>query len=120
MRTYQYVFRSQQQHDGPPSPLGDVALSLLLVLAHYPAHHAQLVNGVKDALHHLQDAAAAAGDSEGGAGRFGTPMPAGGSAASIRFSQLYHFFATGECEMGLVLNAAGRELLDATSLSSKL
>ena len=74
--------------------MGDVALSLLLVLAHYPAHHAQLVNGVKEALHHLQDAAAA-GDAECGTGRFGFPMPAGGSGASISFSRLYDFFATG-------------------------
>lgn len=88
LRTYQYILRHGAD-DPTPSPLGDLALILLLVLAHYPAHHADLVNGVKEGLHHLRDVAA--DDAEGGA------------AAALKqsqhpgfsFARLHDFFASG-------------------------
>ncbi|KAF6251495.1 Dyggve-Melchior-Clausen syndrome protein-domain-containing protein [Scenedesmus sp. NREL 46B-D3] len=66
LRTYQYIVRHSSHADGPPSPLSGLALSLLLVLAHYPAHHAQLVNGVKAGLQALQDDAAGSDAEQGG------------------------------------------------------
>lgn len=98
LRTYQYIVRSHQHQTGTPSPLADLALSLLLILAHYPAHHAQLTNGVKESLHHLRDVTPA-GDSEAGTGRFSSPGPTGQNTAAVSFAQLYKFFATGECCM---------------------
>lgn len=103
LRTYQYIVRTQQHQGGLSSPLADVALSLLLVLAHYPAQHAQLVNGVKQALHGLQDAAAT-GDSAGDTGRYSSP---GEGGASISFSRLYDFFATGKYMPGACLQFSG-------------
>lgn len=97
LRTYQYIVRHSSSsggasHDVTPSPLGDLALSLLLVLAHYPAHHAQLPNGVREGLHSLQDLPGTA-DAEGG---HGLVTPSSSAMPTASFAKLYNFFATGE------------------------
>lgn len=100
LRTYQYIVRHSSSGAGPgdtaTSPLGDLSLSLLLVLAHYPAHHAQLRNGVREGLQALQDTSGPQ-DAEGG---HSLPSPAAAAAASsgnptASFARLYDFFATG-------------------------
>uniref|UniRef100_A0A383WDY4 Dymeclin n=1 Tax=Tetradesmus obliquus TaxID=3088 RepID=A0A383WDY4_TETOB len=100
LRTYQYIVRHGSHADGPPSPLGDLALTLLLVLAHYPAHHAQLVNGVKAGLQALQDDAAGADAEQGG--RLSSVAGARGQP-SISFARLYDYFATGPQSEGSTL-----------------
>lgn len=95
LRTYQYIVRhgasSSGGHDAAPSPLSDLALALLLVLAHYPAHHAQLPNGVREGLRSLQDVPGTA-DAEGG---HGLVTPAASSNPTASFARLYDFFASG-------------------------
>jgi hypothetical protein len=95
LRTYQYIVRhsisSSGAHAAGSSPLGDLALSLLLVLAHYPAHHAGLTNGVREGLRSLQDVQASA-DTERGRGM---PTPASSMTPTASFARMYDFFATG-------------------------
>lgn len=95
LRTYQYIVRhsgsSSSSPEAAPNPLSDLALALLLVLAHYPAHHAQLPNGVREGLRSLQDVPAAA-DAEG---RRGLITPASSGTPTANFSRLYDFFANG-------------------------
>lgn len=95
LRTYQYIWRSSSRSgDVQPSPLGELALLLLLVLAHYPAHHAELANGVKEGLQALQDTAGAT-DTEGGTGSSGNSS----GRPSISFARLYDYFATGDGDL---------------------
>lgn len=95
LRTYQYIVRhsgsSSSSPEAAPNPLSDLALALLLVLAHYPAHHAQLPNGVREGLRSLQDVPAAA-DAEGGRGLI---TPASSGTPTANFSRLYDFFSHG-------------------------
>lgn len=95
LRTYQYIVRhsgsSSSSPEAAPNPLSDLALTLLLVLAHYPAHHAQLTNGVCEGLRSLQDVPAAA-DAEGG---WGLITAASSGTPTANFSRLYEFFAHG-------------------------
>lgn len=99
LRTYQYIVRhSTSSSSGPhadaaPSPLSDLALSLLLVLAHYPAHHAQLHNAGREGLRSLQDVPGTA-DAEGGRGLVN---PASSTNPTASFARLYDFFAHGAC-----------------------
>eukprot|EP00879_Flechtneria_rotunda_P020891 GHRR01021996.1.p1 GENE.GHRR01021996.1~~GHRR01021996.1.p1 ORF type:complete len:588 (+),score=216.63 GHRR01021996.1:369-2132(+) len=96
LRTYQYIVRQKHPHDGAGSPLSDLALTLLLVLAHYPAHHAQLQNGVRQGLHQLQDTGSLAAASP----RNGQ---AAGSVSSFSFARLYDYFAAGPQSEGSTL-----------------
>ncbi|KAF8072811.1 dym [Scenedesmus sp. PABB004] len=90
LRTYHFILRhGPAPGGGPPSPLGELSLSLLLVLVNYPAHHAGLANGVRDGLARLQDEPG--GDAEGGGGA--RASAAAGGAPSISFARLYDFFA---------------------------
>lgn len=96
LRTYQYIVRHSSSsgsnaHAVAPSPLSNLALSLLLVLGHYPAHHAQLVNGVREGLRSLQDLPSSA-DAEGGRG---LATLAGSTTPTVSFARLYDFFAQG-------------------------
>jgi hypothetical protein len=95
LRTYQYILRHSQADDQTPSPLGDLALILLLVLAHYPAHHADLVNGVKEGLHHLRDVAAADDDDAEGGGGVAAAAMKQTQHPGFSFARLHDFFATG-------------------------
>lgn len=100
LRTYQYIVRhgsSSSNQGAALNPLSDLALSLLLVLAHYPAHHAQLVNGVREGLRSLQDVPGTA-DAEGGRGLV-TPASSGTPTAS--FARLYDFFAHGASHVNM-------------------
>lgn len=95
LRTYQYIVRhstsSSSVQEAATSPLSDLALSLLLVLAHYPAHHAQLANGVREGLRSLQDVSGP-GDAEGGRG---LATPANSATPTASFAKLYDYFAHG-------------------------
>jgi hypothetical protein len=104
LRTYQYIVRHSSSSssggtagDAAGSPLGNLALSLLLVLSHYPAHHAQLPNGVRDGLRVLQDTSGQP-DAEGGhslANPAAAAAAAGSGNPTASFARLYDFFATG-------------------------
>jgi hypothetical protein len=72
-----------------------LALILLLVLAHYPAHHADLVNGVKEGLHHLRDVAAADDDDAEGGGGVAAAAMKQTQHPGFSFARLHDFFATG-------------------------
>lgn len=105
LRTYQYIVRhsisSSGAHAAGSSPLGDLALSLLLVLAHHPAHHAGLTNGVREGLRILQDVQATA-DTERGRGM---PTPASSMTPTASFARMYDFFATGKLDWWQFCNA---------------
>lgn len=97
MTTARLLWRSSGGSDGTYAPLSDVALVLLLVLVHFPAHHAQRVNPVKQALTGLRDASLSAGmvtpagGSNGGAADAvvdGSPL--------VSFARLYDFCAAGK------------------------
>eukprot|EP00877_Chromochloris_zofingiensis_P015055 jgi/Chrzof1/9803/Cz04g16070.t1 len=90
LRTYQYIWRSSSHPDGPSSPVSDLSLLLLLLLDHYPAHHAERNNGVRDALRNLQDSAAST-DAEGGT----ASSAAASRTAAVSFARLYEYFAQG-------------------------
>jgi hypothetical protein len=105
MRTYRFASRvggsgggggaasAEAGNRGSGSPLGDLALTVLLVLVHYPAPHAQLINGVRDGLAALRDVGGGAGANDV-ANAAADPV-AGGGAATVTFARLYAFFAAG-------------------------
>jgi hypothetical protein len=114
LRTYQYIVRhsgsgsSSSADAAAQSPLRDVCLSLLLVLAHYPAHHAHLPNGVRDGLQALQDTSGQP-DAEGGHSMASPALAARSSHPTASFARLYTFFAAGEAGWGwFVSRARGR------------
>jgi hypothetical protein len=105
MRTYRFASRvggsgggggaasAEAGNRGSGSPLGDLALTVLLVLVHYPAPHAQLVNGVREGLAALRDVGGGAGAND--VANAAADPAAGGGAATVTFARLYAFFAAG-------------------------